>query len=276
LSGLVWAAEDYFEILGTSFAIRSDELTHRELVRKLLAPFLLDRPTGVRSRNQYGLASTDRGVLAYHDCRRMGAPSAVETALIRLIAALNRSAIGQYSGFAVHAGVVATGGLAVALPVDSGGGKSTLTAACLRVGFDYVSDESLCVDPVDGSIKAYPKPIALSRTSTQLLAIGRGLTVPVTGPEGLLTAADLGATVVEGPLRLAHLVVPTFGSDELVLEERPASEAMATLLRLSFNHYKLGEQAFHLAAHLSGELRAWTLKYDDPISAAELLKLRLT
>ena len=50
-----------------------------------------------------------------------------------------------------------------------------------------------------------------------------------------------------------------------------ASEAMGELLDKSFNHYKVGERAFHLAAELANGAQAWRLDYSDPRQAAELL-----
>ena len=63
--------------------------------------------------------------------------------LVDLLALLNRTALAQCRSYAVHAGAVARSGAVTAFPAVSGAGKTTLTAACLRSGFDYVSDEAL-------------------------------------------------------------------------------------------------------------------------------------
>lgn len=267
----MWAAETYLDILGTKFVVQATDTPYLELVRDVLAPFAIDRPTGVPAKRRYGLVRAEDGkVIPYRDCRRLGLPNSLGAALQRLVAALNQSAIGEYRGFAVHAGVVATGGGSIAFPVNSGGGKSTLTAACLLAGFDYVSDEALCVD-MDGAVVTYPKPLSLSPRSFELLGVDPdSVAVRASESEGLAIATDLNAAVAEGPLTLRHLVLPSYGRDHLSLEEVSPSEAMTALLTFSFNHYKHGEGAFRLAARLASELDGvWRLRYGDPVEAAK-------
>lgn len=59
----------------------------------------------------------------------------------------------------VHAGVVAYRGHAVILPGPAGAGKTTLTAALVRAGATYLSDEFA---PVDDRGRVHPFPKALS------------------------------------------------------------------------------------------------------------------
>ncbi|NND03065.1 MAG: hypothetical protein HKN91_09780 [Acidimicrobiia bacterium] len=187
--------------------------------------------------------------------------------------ALNRQAIDDYTGLALHAGVVAVDGVAIAFPADSGGGKSTLTAACVRDGFEYVSDESLCIDPASAAVVLYPKPLGLSYWSrTQVGLDDSALAFPPGRGEGMATAEDLGSRVATGEIRLAHVVLPVYGSNPAQLAAEPAQTALAALLEHSFNHYKLGERAFMLAAQLANEVQAWTLEYEDPVAAAQLIR----
>jgi hypothetical protein len=275
----VWAAEVHLQVLGTRFTVRCTSAAHAELVERVMTTFVA-LPSGVPSRRRHGLIeAASRGVdvatdhvIPYRDCSKLGRPGPVGAALARLVTSINRIAINGYDGFATHAAVVARGDLAIALPADSGGGKSTLTAACLLAGLEYVSDEALCVDPADGAVVPYPKPIALSERSVGLLGLRpESLTVPVTGVEGLATPNDLGAMQTAGPLRLAHVVMTRIAEGGVHMHEIAASEAMAALLSYSFNHYKLGEDAFHLAASLASAARAWQLTYSDPGDAAEAI-----
>ena len=105
--------------------------------------------------------------------------------------------------------MVAIGDRAIAFPSVSGNGKTTLTAACLLSGFSYISDEALVLDG-DGAVIPYPKPLALSKWSCETLGI------PEEGEETLVTAADLGADVAQGGIRVTDVVVAEFG--------RPAEE----------------------------------------------------
>lgn len=269
----MWAAETYLDILGTKFVVQATDIHYAELTHDVLAPFEFDRPTGIPAKRRFGLVEADDGkVIPYRDCRKLGSATSLGSALQRLVAALNQSAIDGYAGFSVHAGVVASRGNSIAFPVNSGGGKSTLTAACLLAGFDYVSDEALCVD-MDGEVVTYPKPLSLSPRSFELLGVDPGsVTVGANESEGLAIATDLNADIAQGPLTLRNLVLPAYGQDHFNLEGVSPSEAMAALLSFSFNHYKHGESSFHLAAKMASELDGvWRLSYGNPMEAAKQL-----
>jgi hypothetical protein len=90
----------------------------------------------------------------------------------------------------VHAGVVAVDGRALLLPGRSLSGKTTLTAALLRAGASYGSDE-YAVLSADGLVQPYPRPLAIR------------------GPQrrDRVPAAELGAATFTGPLPIAGVAV---------------------------------------------------------------------
>lgn len=59
------------------------------------------------------------------------------------------------------AAVAAPGGGVVVLAGGSGAGKSTLAAACLAAGLQYLTDELVAIDLEAGLIVPYPKPLSL-------------------------------------------------------------------------------------------------------------------
>lgn len=61
---------------------------------------------------------------------------------------------------AIHAGAVVVDGRAVLLPGRSLSGKSTLTAALVRCGATYYSDEFALLDGA-GRVRPYPRPMTL-------------------------------------------------------------------------------------------------------------------
>lgn len=193
----------------------------------------------------------------------------VPGALARVVAALNAAALAQAGCLAVHAGVVARDGRAVAFPAGSGQGKSTLTAALLRAGWDYVSDEALCLDWADGSLWSYPRPLELSAWSRAAV----GLAGSSDGRDVLLTAADLGARVAAAPLRLTHVVLPARrdGTGGVSLVPAPARQAAAALLSRSFNHWRDPARAFELVHQVVPAVRVWRLRLGSPTAAAALL-----
>lgn len=68
---------------------------------------------------------------------------------------------------AIHAGVVAYLGRTVLLPGRSFAGKSTLTAALVRRGAEYFSDEYALLRP-DGLVCPYPRPLGMRQAGARL------------------------------------------------------------------------------------------------------------
>jgi hypothetical protein len=284
LSSLVWVAEFPLRLLDTTVVLRVDTQEAAEGAGRLLAPFLIDEAPDIEGRSCFDLVDGDHTgierragmLLAYRDGKLLGGGDTWADAFGSMMANINRRAIDEYTGFALHAGVVATSGRAIAFPADSGGGKSTFTAACLQAGFDYVSDEALCIDVDIGAVKAYPKPLGLSAWSRQRLGIEEGsLAFPAARNEGMVAPADLGASIATDPIELSHFVIPEYGKSGTSLVEAPGHVAMATLIEYSFNHYRHGERAFTLAAQLANQVDVWRLDYDDPVEAAKLVKAQL-
>jgi hypothetical protein len=290
------------ELLGTTVEVRSDQPWPLDRLRTLLAPFVTTADPG---RGDPPSATFDVAVdpvVAPSDpaavvLRRDGAIlevgrwRAVEAALL---AALNALAIHRYDGLAFHAGVVARGDRVVAFPGASGAGKSTLTAACLGAGFDYVSDEALCIDPSTRRVVAYPRPLALSVESCALLDLAIDLRTPPLGEphpephpgtererarsagsrELLVTAADLGAAVGHAP-RLTDVVVLQRGATTAHLEPLHRSRLLPSLLTMSFNHFRDPGTTVEVLEALASEASVWCLHLDDPRPAAQLLAREL-
>ncbi|HSM44432.1 MAG TPA: hypothetical protein VK969_05390, partial [Acidimicrobiia bacterium] len=152
----------------------------------------------------------------------------------------------------------------LAIPAASGNGKTTLTAALLRNGFTFLSDEALVFDD-DKAVVPYPKPLALSEWSTNALGLAR-----TPHAENLVMPVDLGSSLGSAGT-LTDLVISEYGHEEQSLQSLPRSQAVAALIQYSFNHYKDPERAFRLASDVARDLRVWRLEYDDPLEAAELL-----
>jgi hypothetical protein len=175
--------------------------------------------------------------------------------------------------FGVHAGVVASGTRTIALPGGSGAGKTTLVAACLQAGFQYVSDEALCLDYSTGSVIPYPKPLSLSEWSRTAIQVhppdfgpGSGGSKTPIHPEAV------GGVIALAPPQLSDLVTFERRPGPARLRELGASQVVSGLLRYSFNHYKRPADAFELTTELARRCHGWALTYDDPTEAARLLR----
>ena len=187
--------------------------------------------------------------------------------LTDVLTLLNMTALAQCRSFAVHAGVVAGTGGAIALPAISGAGKSTLVAACVRVGLPYVSDEALVTDWDTGEVRAYPKWLSLSPWSAVHVGLEAGTA------ERAYPAALLGSAAEH--TRLAHVVLPVRRPGPATLEPAPRAAAAHRLLEMSFNHYQQPHRAFALVADLLRGARAWQLSYAEATAGAHLLAAHL-
>jgi hypothetical protein len=72
---------------------------------------------------------------------------------------------------AVHGGAVERDGRVLLIAGPSGAGKSTLTAALVRGGARYVTDEVAVADLATGELFPYPKPFDLTVGSWRLLGL---------------------------------------------------------------------------------------------------------
>ena len=91
----------------------------------------------------------------------------------------------------VHAGAVAYAGQAIVIPGRSFSGKTTLTAALVRAGAEYLSDEYAVIDSA-GRVHPYAKSLSVRAGSA--LA------------EGRCTAEALGGYAASGPLPVGIIV----------------------------------------------------------------------
>ena len=193
----------------------------------------------------------------------------------RALSEINTAAVAGLSLFAVHSGVVAGSSGAVAFPAPSGAGKSTVTAACLLAGFEYLSDEALILTD-EGIVVPYPKPLSLSLKTRRLLGLGNGSVRGGEQEEVAMTPADLGAAIGPAESELRHVVILERGQGPPSLVRQRSSETVSTLLRYSFNHYLRPEAAYRLACQVAESSEVWRLELAHPVEAAELIAERLT
>jgi hypothetical protein len=135
-----------FSCYGVAVSLEADQATTlRHMVARL--------PPGARRRR----ADEEPG-RRFRLSGRVGAAAlqAFESAL-----ALHVAAEAQALLF-VHAGVVGWRGRAILLPGRTHAGKSTLTAALVRAGATYYSDEYALVD-AEGRVHPYPRALSLRR-----------------------------------------------------------------------------------------------------------------
>lgn len=197
-------------------------------------------------------------------------------ALLRMVAVeVNSRAVRGCPDLLVHSACVSRGGAGVALADRSGGGKSTLTAACLARGWEYVTDEALRLR-ADGLVLPYPKPLNLSRSSTA--AIGMSPASTTGEQEVLWSVDDLGARARRQPLALTDVVLLQRSASHVEPRLTPlhVADGFTGLLRLAFNHHAAPAQRIELLAAAVARARVWRLSYAEASAAAELLTTALS
>ena len=101
----------------------------------------------------------------------------------------------------IHAGVVANEQGGIIMSAESGGGKSTLTAALMCEGYRLFSDEFALVSLTSGDLNPYPRPISLKQESIPIvreLAGGDRVSAPLTGtPKGNISYCRVNKQDIE-------------------------------------------------------------------------------
>jgi hypothetical protein len=198
------------------------------------------------------------------------------TILSKLVVDINALALASCPDLAIHAGAVDVGGRTIALPGTSGAGKSTLTAACVRAGMSYVSDEALCIRYDTSGVRAYPRPVALSPWSIHAIGLDDALSATRDSQNAavseFIVAPSVLGPICETPGPVRHVVVPRRGAGERAeLSPWHRADAVALLLKLSFNHYQRPSDAFELMMNTVRSADVWVLRYSEPTNAARLL-----
>jgi len=149
------------EAFGVTVEVTADP-QHFAAVRGFLPPCA--RPVRhAPERGRFALVEDTDAALLRVECDKESIAGAVDLRLalgildaeLRMYIALNAP---DY--VFVHAGVVGTGERAIVVPGRSFAGKTTLVAALLRAGAEYLSDEYAVLD-ADGLVHPYPKPLSV-------------------------------------------------------------------------------------------------------------------
>jgi hypothetical protein len=138
-----------------------------------------------------------------------------EPALLGALDSAMRSVIAQKAPDRVfiHAGAVARGGRAILLPGATWSGKTTLVAALVRAGAEYLSDEFAVLDSA-GRVHPYPKPLSLRPHQSWA--------------QVEIRAGEVGA-VGSGPAEVAVIASTRYAAVEAALGPGSAGEAAIAL-----------------------------------------------
>jgi hypothetical protein len=174
----------------------------------------------------------------------------------------------------VHSAAVARDGAAVLLVGKGGSGKSTLTAALVRAGWQYVTDEIVSARPANGRVVAYPRPITLRKGVWSCFPeLAPFPDTPLTENEGArveVAPLDLG-TAVDFEPRVRAVVFPRYTTDAPAGLERIATvaECVEDLAASCHDLERLGATGVQQLAEWAALGAAWRLDFSDLDEAIE-------
>jgi hypothetical protein len=258
-------AERSFRALSFGFRFRSEVPEAVDAVDHLLAPFAV--PSRDRAAGDVGplveIVRTGRRFEVLVDAAVAQRTETLGTAVGWVAWKSSLEALETTDRFlALHAGAVANGDRAILLPAPPDSGKTTLTAALVRAGFRYLSDEAALLDPSSGEVHPFPRALAMDASSMRVLGVNG-----VNGAPGAihhLTVGDLGGTLASTPCRVWAVVFPTYrpGAQDR-LEPVGRAETVVALAENAFNAARFGAGGVRLLADVVAGARCARLTMDD-------------
>lgn len=261
-----------YQGLGYSFDIRIGALLAEDLVPLIRTAFeglAVPRP----GEHRYVLTATGGNspplVRIQCDGRPVGGPVKPESVLLSLATDINQRAIASRPNrLVLHAGAVSVRGRAIILPGRSGAGKTTLTAAMLAVGCDYLTDEAVSLDLDTLDVEPYAKPLSLDPVACEALR----LDVDYWAPHGVVPPSYLHRQKGFAPARAAVLVFPSFEVGARSSMKRIGrAEALVELANNSFNFVDHGGEWLEGLAHVVKSCSAWRFTTGDAREAATMM-----
>lgn len=187
---------------------------------------------------------------------------------------LNQVALSTPNCLVLHAGCVSRSHRALVLSGPMDAGKSTLVAGLVRRGLDYLSDEFAPLSLADGSISAYPCPLALEPGSFRLFPeLEPDVSADLVDesrwsiPPGALKAQAVG--LCADP---SLVVFPCYAAGAATrMSPVDARDALALLVGQALNLPALGGSAFRAVARLAASVPAYELVFSDLEAACSRL-----
>ncbi len=272
-----WLLDETYRLDGFGFRVRSDMPEAPEALDRLLGPIRCPGPVDA----EYSLAVEPRGAAPYalyFGDRMIQVAGSGAWMFDRVMADVTERALfGNTKVVAVHSGAVSLGGVGVLLPATAGSGKSTLTCALVIDGFDLLSDEAALIDPVDGTVRPFLRPIALERPSFDVLP-GILERLPdayrsFRSGRVYLGPDDLRTGCVGPPSAVAHIVFPRYEAGaRTALVPVGRAEALAEMTTGCFNRRAFGPRSVEILARVVRGATCHRLSIGDLPSAVHAIR----
>jgi hypothetical protein len=213
----------------------------------------------------YTVERDDQWVVTRENGWRWRSPSRARL-LGWLVADVTRQLVDRTAHVVLHAGGAVRHGRAALVPGLPDAGKSTLVAALVTSGWDYLSDEAVGLDARTGRALPCARPILLDTDAVGLFPewADRGaLLAEARPPVWALPACSLGGRVA-APAPVDVIAFARYEPDAPVtIEPVRRSEALAELSRHTFGFHERSREALYLLADLVQGARCVRLTSGD-------------
>jgi hypothetical protein len=196
----------------------------------------------------------------------------------RLMHAVNRAAVTSAPGTTIlHAAAVQLGEATVVLPAEMGAGKSTLTAALVKNGFQYLTDEAVPVCRDDLVAAPFPKPLGLAGAAVRIHAdLAPDMHPLVEGwarRAWLVPVETIRRDVVGRPASPTTIVLPRY-DPRAGTRMAPTGRASAVqaLAQRTFGFHDAGRRNLDVLGRLVRQARCFTMTVDDLDRACALVR----
>ncbi|MEH3047829.1 HprK-related kinase A [Sphingomonas adhaesiva] len=198
------------------------------------------------------------------------APLPLAHALLAAEMAMNlQVALGHRRHLLLHASAVERDGRAIVMTGESGAGKSTLATLLGARGWRFMGDEFVLLDPVTGSLRAFPRLVSLKNGAIREVAshipdarFGPLLRGTPKGDIRHLVPDAAAVAAMDVPAVPALLLFPRYGAAPGV-RGVGAGEAFVRLTQASTNYVALGEVGFDALTRFVREVPRVAIDYPD-------------
>jgi hypothetical protein len=194
-----------------------------------------------------------------------------DEALMDLLVAINGASILGCRNFVVHAGAVARAGRVVAFPAKKRAGKSTMVAALLQAGFEYVTDEALIFDTSRDRVMCYPKALWLTDTSRDAVRLSDVSLKVDDRFKSPVLPEELGGAIASDGLELTDVVLLERNHGPTRIEPLSGIDVAHALIEHSFNRDRSPHEWFRAVARVARSTAGSRLAYGEIESAVRQL-----
>ncbi|WP_213995647.1 HprK-related kinase A [Arsukibacterium sp.] len=187
----------------------------------------------------------------------------------------------QQQYLAIHAAVLEKAGKALIMPAPPGSGKSTLCALLMLQGWRLLSDEMCLIDPANGQLQPYVRPVSLKNASIDVIQSYQNDVrifhrTPDTekGTVAYLRPSDLSWQQANSTATPAWIVFPAYqaSAEPVAVYDMPKADTVLYLAQNSFNYAVFGAEGFSLLSQLVENTASYRLEYSDTSQMLALLE----